>query len=51
MTPRIPKELSTRFIDWSPLVIVGNSRPEILLKTKRTRTKTKMKRTAPTNRQ
>jgi len=27
MTPHIPKELSTRFIDWSPLVSVGNAMP------------------------
>jgi len=27
MTPHIPKELSTRVIDWSPLVSVGNAMP------------------------
>jgi hypothetical protein len=49
MTPHIPEEFSTRLIDWSPLVIMGNTMPpEILMKTKRTRTK--RKRTAPTNR-
>ena len=53
MTPHIPEEFSTRLIDWSPLVIMGNTMPpEILMKTKRTRTRTKRKRTrtASTNR-
>ena len=27
MTPHIPKELSTRLIDWSPFVIMGNTMP------------------------
>jgi hypothetical protein len=27
MTPRIPEELSTRLIDWSPFVIMGNTMP------------------------
>jgi hypothetical protein len=27
MTPRIPEEFSTRFIDWSPFVIMGNTMP------------------------
>ena len=50
MTPHIPEEFSTRF-DWSPFVITGNQcRLEILMKTKRTRTRTRKKRTAPTNR-
>ena len=44
MTPHIPEEFSTRLIDWSPFVIMGNRcRPEILMKAKRTKT-------APTNR-
>jgi hypothetical protein len=27
MTPHIPEELSTKLIDWSPFVIVGNMMP------------------------
>jgi hypothetical protein len=27
MTPHIPKELSTRLIDWNPFMIVGNTMP------------------------
>ena len=27
MTPHIPEEFSTRLIDWSPLVIMGNTMP------------------------
>ena len=27
MTPRITEEFSTRLIDWSPLVIMGNTMP------------------------
>jgi hypothetical protein len=27
MTPRIPEEFSTRLIDWSPLVSMGNTIP------------------------
>jgi hypothetical protein len=27
MTPRIPEEFSTRSIDWSPFVIMGNTMP------------------------
>jgi len=27
MTPHIPEEFSTRFIDWSPFVIMGNMMP------------------------
>jgi GTPase SAR1 family protein len=27
MTPRIPEEFSTRLIDWSPFVIMGNTIP------------------------
>jgi hypothetical protein len=27
MTPRIPEEFSTRLIDWSPSVIMGNTMP------------------------
>jgi len=27
MTPRIPEEFSTRLIDWSPFVIMGNTMP------------------------
>jgi hypothetical protein len=27
MTPHIPEEFSTRLIDWSPLLIVGNTVP------------------------
>jgi GTPase SAR1 family protein len=27
MTPRIPEEFSTRLIDWSPFVIMGNKIP------------------------
>ena len=27
MTPHIPAEFSTRLIDWSPLVIMGNTMP------------------------
>jgi hypothetical protein len=27
MTPHIPEEFSTRLIDWSPFVIVGNPMP------------------------
>ena len=47
MAPQIPEEFSTRLIDWSPFVTMGNTMPpEILMKTERT----KRKRTAPTNR-
>jgi hypothetical protein len=27
MTPHMPVELSTRLIDWSPFVIMGNTMP------------------------
>ena len=27
MTPHIPEEFSTRLIDWSPFVIMGNTVP------------------------
>ena len=27
MTPHIPEEFSTRLIDWSPFVIMGNTMP------------------------
>ena len=27
MTPRIPEEVSTRLIDWSPFVTMGNTMP------------------------
>jgi hypothetical protein len=27
MTPRIPDEFSTRVIDWSPFLIMGNAKP------------------------
>ena len=27
MTPHIPEEFSTRLIDWSPFVIMGNTLP------------------------
>jgi hypothetical protein len=27
MTPHIPEEVSTRLIDWSPFVIMGNTMP------------------------
>jgi len=27
MTPHIPKEISTRLIDWSSFVIIGNTMP------------------------
>ena len=27
MTPHIPEELSTRLIDWRPIVIMGNTMP------------------------
>ena len=27
MTPHIPEEFSTRLIDWSPCVIMGNTMP------------------------
>ncbi len=27
MTPHIPEEVSTRLIDWSPFVIMGNPMP------------------------
>jgi len=27
MTPHIPEEFSTRLIDWSPFVILGNTMP------------------------
>jgi hypothetical protein len=27
MTPHIPEEFSTRWFDWSPFVIVGNTMP------------------------
>jgi len=38
--PTHPEEFSTRLIDWTPFVIMGNPMPpEILMKTKRTRTK------------
>ena len=54
MTPHIPQEFSTRLIDGSPFVILGNTMPprdpdedEERTKTKR---KTKTKWTAPTNR-
>ena len=51
MTPHIPEEFSTRLIDWSPFVIMGNTMPprdphEDEVK----RTKTKRTRTAQTNR-
>jgi len=51
MTLRNSEEFSTRLIDWSPFVITGNTMPPeiILMKTKRTK-RTKMRRTAPTNR-
>ncbi len=29
MTPDIPEEFSTRFIDWSPFVIMGNTMPPL----------------------
>ena len=28
MTPHIPEEFSTRLIDWSPFVIIGNTMPQ-----------------------
>ena len=27
MTPHVPEEFSTRLIDWSPFVIMGNTMP------------------------
>jgi hypothetical protein len=27
MTPHLPKEFSSRLIDWSPFVIMGNTMP------------------------
>jgi len=27
MTPHLPEEVSTRLIDWSPIVITGNTMP------------------------
>jgi hypothetical protein len=27
MTPHIPEELSTRWIDWRPFVVMGNTMP------------------------
>jgi hypothetical protein len=27
MTPHLPEELSTKLIDWSPFVIMGNTLP------------------------
>ena len=27
MTPHLPEEFSTRLIDWSPFVIMGNTMP------------------------
>jgi hypothetical protein len=27
LTPRIPEDFSTRLIDWSPFVIMGNTLP------------------------
>ena len=34
MKQHIPEELSTRLVDWSPLVIIGNTvPPAILMKT------------------
>ena len=27
MTPHIPEEFSTRLVDWSPVVIMGNTMP------------------------
>ena len=49
MTPHIPEEFPSWFINRSPFAIMGNTcRPEILMKT--TRTKRKRKRTVPTNR-
>ena len=53
MTPHLPEKLSTRLIHCRPFVIMGNTiQPEILMKTKTTRTKRKTtkRRTAPTNR-
>ena len=29
MTPHIPKELSTRLMDWSSFVIMGNTMPPL----------------------
>jgi hypothetical protein len=44
MKRHAPEEFFTRLMDWGPFVIMGNRcRPEILMKTKRTRT-------TPTNR-
>ena len=60
MTPHIPEEFSTRLIDWSPFVIMGNTMPprdpeedeedEDEEKTKTKTKRTKRKRNAATNR-
>jgi hypothetical protein len=49
MTPHIPEEFSTRLIDWSPFVIMGNTMPPRDPDEDEGR-RTKRKRTAPTNR-
>ena len=51
MTPHIPEEFSTRLIDWSRLVIMGNTMPpRDPDEDEEDETRTKRKRTAPTNR-
>jgi|HubBroStandDraft_3_1064219.scaffolds.fasta_scaffold28229_2 hypothetical protein len=37
MTPHIPEEFSTRLIDWSPFVIMGNTMPQRVRTRLRTR--------------
>jgi hypothetical protein len=49
MTPHIPEEFSTRLIDWSPFVIMGNTMPP-RDPDEDEETRRKRKRTAPTNR-
>jgi len=51
MTPHIPEGFSTRLIDWSPFMIMGqhDGRPEILRKTTRDED-AEGRGTAPTNR-
>ena len=51
MTPHIPEEFSTRLIDWSPFVIMGNTMPpRDPDEDEDEEERTKRKRTAPTNR-
>ena len=49
MTPHIPEEFSTRLIDWSPFVIMGNTMPP-RDPDEDEEDEDERKRTAPTNR-